>query len=475
MTTAQTNASAEVTAIDTAARWPLLLLLCSAIKWLVLSGVLALIASIQLVQPTFLADCSWFTHGRVVAMQESIFIYGWGANAGLALALWILGRLGGSPLRATNWVVVGTIAWNVALLLGLIGIATGDATSIAFLQLPRYVQLIMVVAYGAIAISGVLAWAGRRTEGTYASQWYAVAALFLFPWLFSAAQLMLLWSPVRGVLQAVAGGWFSQGVWTLWLAPLALAPAYYIVPKVTGRALPSYEFAPHSFWCLLVVGGFTGGRHLVGGPVPAWIASLAIVSCTLLLFHYFVVFMNLRAGLGRGSTAARLVAIGLLAYVFGGFVDAVTAFRDIAAVAQFTFIEVAQQQLALYGGFTLIVLGGIYFAVPRLAGRGWSSAKLVSGHAALAFVGVALLVVSLLVAGWTQGHEMLDAKVPFTDIALHTRNWLLVATAAQGILLLGNLLLFVNFLQTVCSCCCQTSPTAENSFRQPSTMEATAS
>ena len=222
MTTAQTNASAEVTAIDTAARWPLLLLLVSAITWLIVSGVFALIASIQLVQPTFLADCACLTHGRVVAMQESIFIYGWAANAGLAMALWILGRLGGSPLRATNWVVVGTLAWNVALTLGLIGIATGDATSIVFLQLPRYVQVLMVFAYGSIALSGVLAWAGRRTEGTYASQWYAVAALFLFPWLFSAAQIMLLWSPVRGVLQAVASGWDSQGVWTLWLAPLAL-------------------------------------------------------------------------------------------------------------------------------------------------------------------------------------------------------------------------------------------------------------
>ncbi len=475
MTTVQTNASHEVTAIDTAARWPLLLLIHASIKWLVLSGVLALIGSIQLVQPVFLSTCAIFAHGRIVAMQESIFIYGWAANAGLALALWILGRLGGSPLRAMNWVVVGTLAWNVALVLGLIGIATGDATSIAFLQLPRYVQLLMVVAYGAIAVPGVLAWAGRRTEGTFAAQWYAVAALFLFPWLFSAAQLMLLWSPVRGTLQAVAGGWFSQGIWTLWLAPLALAPAYYIVPKVTGRALPSYEFAPHSFWCLLVVGGFTGGRHLVGGPVPAWIASLAIVSCVLLLFHYFVVFMNLRGGLGRGSTASRLVAVGLLAYVLGGLVDAITAFRGVAAITQFTFVEVAQQQLALYAGFTLILLGAIYFAVPRLLGRGWFSANLVIGHAAIAFTGVALLVVSLLGAGWVQGHDLLDAKISFADIAIHTRPWLLAATAAQGILLLGNLLLLVNFLETACAGCCASATPTENPFREPSTMEATAS
>src|SRR5690348_16274275 len=98
----------EVTAIDTHARWPLLLLLGSALKWLVLAGVLSLIASIHLHSPTFLADCSVFTHGRVTALAETAFIYGWAANAGLGLVLWILGRLGGEPLRALNWVVVGT-------------------------------------------------------------------------------------------------------------------------------------------------------------------------------------------------------------------------------------------------------------------------------------------------------------------------------------------------------------------------------
>src|ERR1019366_3737433 len=143
----------------------------------------------------------------------------------------------------------------------------------------------------------------------------------------------------------------------------------------------------------------------------------AIVSCVLLLFHYFIVFLNLRGGLGRGSTASKLVAMGMLGYVVGGLVDAVTAFRSVAAVTQFTLIETAQQQLALYGGFTLILFGAIYFAVPRLVDRGWSSAKLVSGHAALALTGVAALVASLLAAGWVQGHDLLDAKVAFADIA----------------------------------------------------------
>jgi len=83
---------------------------------------------------------------------------------------------------------------------------------------------------------------------------------------------MLLWVPVRGTLQAVVAGWYHQSAWSLWLAPLALSGAYYIVPKITGRVIPNYFFwTMLSFWTLVFVGAWTGGRHLVGGPVPAWI------------------------------------------------------------------------------------------------------------------------------------------------------------------------------------------------------------
>lgn len=465
---------AEVTAADTAGRWPLLLLIGSGLVWLVISGVFALIASIQLHSPTFMSDCEWFTHGRVTALAETSFVYGWAANAGLGIALWVLGRLGGSALRAQNWAVVGTLFWNTGIALGLAGIATGDATSFALLQMPRYVQPLMVVAYIAIGISGILAWSGRRTDGTFASHWYAVAALFVFPWLLIAAQTMLLWSPVRGVLQPVVDGWYVQAAFSLWLAPLALAGAYYVVPKVTGRALPAYEFAPLAFWTLLFVGALTGGRHLVGGPVPAWIPTLANAACCMLLFHYTVVALNLRGAVGGNGISLKFISFGLVAYLLGALLDTLTSFRGVALLTQFTYFSTAQQQLALYGGISMMLFGSIYFAVPRLTARAWTSAALIRGHVVIAFVGILLLVVSLAAAGWMQGNDLNNSKTTFAEIAAHTSPWLLSVTAAQTILLLGNILLLVNFFSSVCSLCCSSAST-ESSFRQPSTMEAHAS
>ncbi len=475
MINAPTHASlAEVTAIDTRGRGPLLLLLVAAVAWLVLSGILALIASIQLHSPAFLAEYSWLTHGRTQALRETAFVYGWAANAGLAIGLWILARLGGSSLRALNWTIMGTLFWNLGVAAGLVGIATGDMTSFALLQLPRYVQPLLLVAYAAIAIPGVLAWSGRRMNRTYASQWYIIAALFLLPWLLIAVQSMLFWAPVRGTLQAVAAGWYAQGTWTLWLAPLALAGAYYVVPKVTGRVLPSYEFAPLAFWTLIVIGAWTGGRHLIGGPVPAWIATVAVVASVMVLFHHVVLWLNLRVVFSGTGNAIVFMRFGFVAYLASGVLAAFTAFRGIAAFAQFTFMTPALEMLGLYGAISMFFFGSIYFMMPRLTGQPWASGALVVGHRWLVMLGIAAGIVALVVAGWIQGAALLDPDLAIDAVLERVKPALLASTAAHLILLGANLLLFVNVLQSAWAGCRANLP-AGTPFRQPATLEATAS
>lgn len=475
MPTSPTRAdSAEVTVIDTHARTPLLLLLGAALLWLVSSGVLGLIAAVQLHSPAFFSDCAFFTHGRMQAMRETAFVYGWAGNAGVAIGLWILGRLGGHPLRALNWVMVGTVFWNAAVAAGVVGIAAGDMTSFALLQMPRYVQPLLVFAYAAMAISGVLSWSGRRRDGMFASQWYAVAALFLFPWLLTATQTLLLWTPVRGVVQAIGAHWYAQGVVSLWLVPLALAAAYYIVPKLVGRTLPSYEAAPLGFWTLMIVGTWTAGRHLVGGPVPAWIPTMAVVGYSLLLFHYLVVALNLRIILFGRGTALRFVSFGLVAYLASGLLGIITAFRSIAVQTQFTFFAAGLEQLELYGAVSMLFFAAIYYMVPRLSGCAWAYSGLTAGHAFMVMAGVIGSVAALMWAGTTQSELLSNAKIPLGEILMQVRLPLLVNTAAQLVLLGANLLLLVNFVRTAC-CAGGEAAVASRYLRSPSPLEASAS
>ncbi len=200
----------EWTPNDAASRRPLLLLLASGLVWLAVSGALGIIPSVQLHHPEFLADHCALTYGRMSVLAKTAFVYGWLANAGLALALWVLGRLSGEPLRAQNWAVAGAVLWNLGIAVALAGVAAGDATGFALLGLTAYVHLLMFFSYSAIAVSGILAWSGRLRQAPYASQWYAAAALFLFPWVLSIAHVMLFSAPARGVVQPIAAGWYAH-------------------------------------------------------------------------------------------------------------------------------------------------------------------------------------------------------------------------------------------------------------------------
>jgi cytochrome c oxidase cbb3-type subunit I len=462
----------ELTTGDSASRLPLLVLLAAGLVWLVVSGILGITASIELHTPEFLSDCPIFTYGRMSALAETAFVYGWLANTGLALALWVLGRLAGEPLRAQNWAVTGAVFWNLGVAWALAGAATGDATGFALLGLPPYVHLILFFSYGAVAVSGILAWSGRLREVSFASHWYAAAALFVFPWILPIAHVMLFTLPVRGVLQAIVAGWYAQSAWTLWLAPMALSVAYYVVPRVTGRVLPSYEFAPLGFWSLIFIGGLTGGRHLVGGPVPAWIPSVAVVSCALLLFHTFIVALNLRDGFSGRGIALKFMSFGIAAYVVGALADALTSFHGVAAHTQFTYFDEAQRQVALYGAASTILFGGVYFALPRITGKAWFSCGLVRAHLFLAIAGIVLLVGSLCVSAVVQSRGLLDPGVPFAEIARETRPWLIAATLAQAMLLLGNIAFLANFYLTSCRILDISEPA---SFNPPKTVESPAS
>ncbi len=446
-TVSPTQASAEADGIDGSTRCPLGLLLAFALFWLMAGGVLAVLNLLQLQSSALLADCSWFTFGRLQAMQETAFLYGWAINAGIAAATWLLARLSGEALRGANYLVVGALFWNAALVLGIVGIAGGYATSYPYLQLPDFVQPALLVAYAIMAVPGILAWTGRRKEHTYATQWYAVAALFLLPWFFSVAQVMLTFLPGRGVLQAVVATWYAQNLFSLWLAPITLAAVYYLLPKLTGRTLPNYDFAIYGFWSLLAFGTWMGGRQLIGGPVPAWIATLAITASVMVLFHYLIVFLNLRSMFRlAGSTVLFFLMIGLAAYLVGGVVDAVFATRGLAKVTQFTYFQQAQQQLHL-GAFSLVMFGTIYFMAPRLAGAAWPSIALLRAHFLAVLIGFGLLLTSLAAAGWIQGMAMNDAAVTFATIGDKTRPWLQLAAVAQGVALCGNALLALNFLR----------------------------
>lgn len=444
---------------DKAARSMLLFSMTSALLWLVLGGALMLIHTVQLHSPKFFSTCEWFTFGHVQAAAETALLYGWVGNAGFALSLWVLGRLGASKPRSCALSLVGTLFWNLGVTAAVLMIFGGAQTGYASLQIPSFVLPVLILAASSMGTAGILAWSDRKQADTYAAQWYAAAPLFVLPWLLSAAFVFLYLAPDQGISQVVFASWAGQNMLTLWVSPFLLAILYYLVPRLSGLPVPHYSLALGGFWSLFGFGAWTGTRALAGGPVPVWVPSVGIAATIVLSIHFIAVAINLGGifNVMRRSLIARFLALALGAYLLCGALELATAFRYTAQWTLFTYVGEAKWMLLIAGVFTPAALGAFYFAIPRITGKAWASDVLIKQHLRVTTLGVLLLVGGLVAAGVLQADILADKEASFNVLIESMKPWLLCTSGGIGLILLGAIYLVVNLaiqLKPECSCAC---------------------
>ncbi len=450
------NARAEQQEIDASAKWPVLVFFGSALLWLLLGGALQLAANIQLHTPGFLSGCEWFTHGRLAPAAQNALIYGWGMNAAFAFGLWLMARLSATTLRHGGWLFVAAKFWNLGITLGIGGILAGYSTSFELLEMPRYVTLLLLVAYAIIGVWVVTTFSIRNTENVYASQWYLFGAAFWFPWLYTIAQVMLFKAPVRGVLQPIVNAWYVHGLFGLWFVPVALAAIYYFLPKLLGKPISNYYLAPLAFWWLVASTALAGGSRLIGAPVPVWIPSLGIVANMMLVLPLVIIGLNFlgtlsgRFGAVGGSLTLRFIVLSIAGFLLSSVLGLALSMRSFAAIMQFTLLVGLRDWLAFYACFSTAMFGAAYFFLPRLTGKEWRSTALVKAHFGATALGVVLLTVGLAVAGSQQGHLLNDPAVPFGDITKALAGWHTFNSVVLGVLLVGHVAFLINFIWIAC-------------------------
>ena len=284
--------------IDASARPPLFILFFSGAIWLVISSILGLIASIKFHLPDFLANCAWLTYGRVYPAATNALLYGFAIPAGLGVGLWIIARLGQTRVVQPWIIAFGAKIWNLGVLVGIFGILNGDSTGFESLEMPKYAAILLFIAYTIIGIWTLLTLHTRREKTLTAPQWFLLAALFWFPWIFSTAQLLLTVWPVRGVTQSIIAWWFAANLKFVWFGLVGLAASFYFISQLMHRALHSQYLALFTFWTILLFATWSGIPH--SAPVPAWMPAISTVATVLTLITILTVMMNVYRTVGRG-------------------------------------------------------------------------------------------------------------------------------------------------------------------------------
>src|SRR5579859_3587768 len=307
--------------IDASCRAPLLFMFASAAVWLVIASVLGFIASLKFHAPNLLSGDPWLTYGRVHPAALDSLVYGFAVPAGLGVSLWVLCHLGRTKLAHSALIVAGAVLWNVGVTVGVPGILAGDSTGFEWLEMPRYSSMVLFFAYAMIGVGGVMTFHQRRERSLYISQWFILAALFWFPWIYSTANLLLVIRPVRGVMQPIIAWWYAGNLTTIWLGFVGIAAIFYFLPKITQRPLHSNYLGIFAFWTLAFFGSW--GNIPAGTPLPEWIPAVSMMAAALTIVPVLAVAVNChRTAQGQYS---KLTANPVLAFIIFGALSYVIA------------------------------------------------------------------------------------------------------------------------------------------------------
>lgn len=443
---------AELAVIDASTRGPVLLFTSAAVLWLFIGTILALIASWKMHAPGLLGSTEWLTFGRVRPAHLTAVIYGWSTNVAFAVTLWIMSRLCRTTLRHAGWLFIACAGWNLGVIIGVAGILGGDGTSIEWLEIPGYATPLLFCSYAVIGSWGIVTFRFRRSEHTYVSQWFMLASLFWFPWLYSIAQIMLIFAPVVGVIQALTNWWFAHNILGLWFTPTALSAAYYFIPKVLGKPIYSYHLSVLAFWSFAFFYNWAGVHHLIGGPVPVWVQTAGIVASLLMVIPVVVTGINHHmtvVGSFRkvwDSPTLRFIVFGAVNYTLVSLAGSLMSLRTLNEAVHFTHGTVAHAHHGMYAFYTMVMFGSLYFILPRVLRKEWPSARLIRVHFWCTAVGIMIFVVGVTVGGTIQGLQLNDpAQHPdFLEIMRRTIPYLVSRTVAGFLIFVGHVAFIVH-------------------------------
>jgi cbb3-type cytochrome c oxidase subunit I len=429
----------------------------TASLWLVLGVFMGLILALQFVFPDLFRGVPFLVFSRLRQEHTNTVMFAFLSGGMMGLWLYIVPRLTGRELWSEALGNVAVVLWNLALLVGIVGIAT------AHTQSREYAELIWIVDVGVMLVLVLnlvnlyVTIAHRVESKLYVSLWYISGTLIWMPLLYFIGNVM--WNPPTGALTGINDtifNWFyGHNVLGLWFTTGLLAVIYYVVPKETRTPLYSHFLSLIAFWGIVFFYTGVGAHHLEWAPIPYWLKTVAVAESIGMILPVVAfmmnIFLTMRGNWNRFMTSIplRLIVTGWAAYILVSYQGSHQALRDINLLTHFTQYVPGHAHLALLFFSASVVMGGIYYAIPRILNCRIYSRKLANVQYSLYVIGFTFFFGGFLLTGLVQGTSWLHQGLPVWSVLPGLRPYMALR-ATGGALVVVNFVLFtINVFATV--------------------------
>jgi cytochrome c oxidase cbb3-type subunit I/II len=414
----------------------------ASVVTVLLSALFGLIVSLKFF--SLFSSEAWSTWGRLRYNHTQGIFFGWLGNAFLAFAYYVVPRLTNRPVssRKLGWALFAL--WNFAVVLpGWTLVLLGHSQPLEWAEFPLVVDVFVVIAFALALWQFVVPFFKHGLSDIYVSGWYLIGGLMFTCLAYPVGNLVPQLIP--GAMGAAFSGLWIHDAVGLFVTPLALVMAYWVIPATTGRPIWSHFLSMLGFWLLFFLYPLNGTHHYVYSAIPMGAQKGAILASVYLGMDVVLVVANLLLSF-RGATSMvgrdiplRYVWTGVVLYLVVSLQGSMQSIMPVNRFVHFTDWVIGHSHLAMIGFASMIAAGGIAHAWQRIPGTRYNE-RLIGWSYWLILIGLVLMVLDLTMAGVVQGQLWDNGESWIASVRASRPYW--EFRSATGVLIIVGFLLF---------------------------------
>lgn len=438
--------------------------------WAVIGMGIGVFIAFQMFFPALNFETPWITFGRLRPCHTTGVIFAFAGNALLATSLYIVQRTSGARIYAPKLVMCLFYAFQFFVILSMVGYTQGITQGKEYAEPEWYADILLTVIWVCYLFIFLATLKRRKEPHIYVANWFFIAFIIVVAVLHVGNNISIpisfmsnfSVSVFSGVQSAMIQWWYGHNAVGFWLTAGFIGIMYYFVPKRANRPIYSYRLSILHFWALIFIYIWAGPHHLIYTSLPDWVQSLGMTMSIILWLPSWGGMVN---GIMTISSAwdklkkdpvLKFLFFAVIFYGLSTFEGPLMAIKSVNAISHYTEWTVSHVHSGALGWVALISFGALYHMIPVLwAKDGMYSTKLISLHLWLALVGIMLYIISMWVAGVTQGlmwrahDDMGFLKYSFIEIVKIVKP-LYLARAIGGFLFwLGAVVMVFNTYMTI--------------------------
>lgn len=418
---------------------------CAAF-WLVIGTGIGEYVGIKFVVPD--ADhISWLSFGRLRPVHTNIVFWGWASLGILGLGHYIVPIVSNTKLYSVRWGWIALILTNLQVTIGSISLMAGiNNGGGEFREYIWPIMALFAVALILTLINFLMTVANRTTKEIYISNWYIISAI-IFTIIVASTAYLPFWQ--RGLGETIVQGYYMHSGVGMWFTLFTLGLLYYLIPQQLNRPIYAYSLGILAFWTQILFYTIIGTHHFVFSAIPWWLQTVGIVGSAGMIIpvvaatiNFFMTFNGQWHKVSKSYTLPFFLT-AVVYYFVVSMQGTAEAFRYTNLLWHFTDFTVGHSHLGFYGIITFAIWGGTYAIIPRLTGKE-PPQYLVGAHFWLAFIGLLMYSIPLMIGGTFKGLMWMDNK-PFIDSVVMMFDYWIWRAIGGSLMFVSHIIYFYNF------------------------------